>query len=145
MNTSPEPGYPAPNQQQPQQYQSRPRYAAPPYGTPGSTAGSEPFNTFGAIALALVVVLALTGFLLPFLYRSDLVASSYSVVGLITGVISWGLILLVIGFGIGGLLAKRASRGRWTAIAALGVGGYAALSSLCSLVGNWVASMAMPF
>lgn len=93
----------------------------------------------GAVALAVTVVYALTAFIMPFMYRAVADSGNYSLIGLLTGVMNWGFILVIVGCAVAGILMKNAQRGRWMAIAALGASGYAATVNIGALAGNWLA------
>lgn len=124
--------------QPPDFHQPHPTWAEPPQpylqqAWQSPQAGPGTLNVLGILALGVQVLSALLTVVSPFIYRGvDNIVGASMIITLVGG----GLLLLTIVLGVCALLQKRATRGRWTAIAALGSAGISLIAMLGSLAAN---------
>jgi len=112
-------------------------------GTSASTATGGRLNVFGIIALAILVVQALTSVYLPVVMSRLAYDLGLPIAGtsLIFGAINLVGILIVGGFALAGVLQKQATRMRWTAVSALVSCGLGLLSLIASLFSGMLAPL----
>lgn len=112
-------------------------------GTSASTAAGGRLNVFGIIALAILVMQALTSVYLPVVMSRLAYDLGLPIAGtsLIFGAINLVGILIVGGFALAGVLQKQATRMRWTAVSALVSCGLGLLSLIASLFSGMLAPL----
>ncbi len=87
----------------------------------------------GILALGVQVVSALLTAVSPIFYRT---ADNIAAASTMFAIVSIGMLLLTIVLGLCALLQKRATKGRWTAIAALGSAGISLITMFGSAAAN---------
>ncbi|HOA26828.1 MAG TPA: hypothetical protein PKY27_05190 [Arachnia sp.] len=124
--------------QPPDFHQPHPTRSEPPqprlqqgWSAPQAEPGT--LNVLGILALGVQVVSALLTAVSPIFYRT---ADNIAAASTMFAIVSIGMLLLTIVLGLCALLQKRATRGRWTAIAALGSAGISLITMFGSAAAN---------
>ncbi len=116
---------------------------APPFAqrtAPQQSPGGR-VNVLGIIALSLLALTVLSGFVTPLFQHAALLAGRSATVLFLMPLAHLGVTLVAVGLAIGGVVQRSASRMRWTAVGALVAGVLGTVSTAASLLGSWALSL----